>query len=76
MDARLIPPTIRWANGRVVLIDQRRLPEELVEVEAGTVDELCSLIRDLAVRGAPAIGAAGALGIALAHVRGDDLAAA
>jgi methylthioribose-1-phosphate isomerase len=71
-----IPPTIRWAGDRVVLIDQRRLPGELVEVEATTVEELCELIRTLAVRGAPALGAAGALGIALAHRLGGDLAAA
>jgi methylthioribose-1-phosphate isomerase len=71
-----IPPTIRWAGDRVVLIDQRRLPGALVEVEATTVEELCTLIRELAVRGAPAIGAAGALGVALAHVRGEDVAEA
>ncbi len=45
-------------------------------VEAETVDELCDLIRTLAVRGAPALGAAGAMGVALAHVRGEDTAAA
>jgi methylthioribose-1-phosphate isomerase len=68
-----IPPTIRWAGDHVALIDQRRLPGELVEVTARTVGELCELIRTLAVRGAPALGAAGALGIALAARRGDDL---
>ncbi len=40
---------------------------------ARTVGELCELIRTLAVRGAPALGAAGALGVALAARRGDDL---
>lgn len=45
-------------------------------VEADTVEALCALIADLAVRGAPALGAAGAMGVALAHVRGEDRAAA
>jgi methylthioribose-1-phosphate isomerase len=72
----VIPPTIEWAGDRVRLIDQRRLPAELVMVDAGTVDELCELIVTMAVRGAPALGAAGAMGIALASVRGDDVEAA
>jgi methylthioribose-1-phosphate isomerase len=42
-------------------------------VEARTVDELCELIATLAVRGAPALGAAGAMGVALAHVRGESV---
>jgi methylthioribose-1-phosphate isomerase len=72
-EADPIPATIRWAGDHVALIDQRRLPGELVEVTARTVSELCELIRTLAVRGAPALGAAGALGVALAARRGDDL---
>jgi methylthioribose-1-phosphate isomerase len=73
-DSDPIPATIRWAGDHVALIDQRRLPGELVEATAHTVGELCELIRTLAVRGAPALGAAGALGVALAAHRGDDLA--
>ena len=69
----MIPPTIEWAGDRVRLIDQRLLPAQLVIAEATTVDELCEYIRALAVRGAPALGAAGAMGVALAAVRGDDL---
>jgi methylthioribose-1-phosphate isomerase len=69
-----IPPTIEWAGDRVRLIDQRLLPGRLEVVEATTVPELCELIRTLAVRGAPALGAAGAMGVALAHVRGEDTA--
>ncbi len=68
----MIPPTIEWAGDRVRLIDQRLLPGELVIVEATTVAELCEYIETLAVRGAPALGAAGAMGVALAHVRGED----
>jgi methylthioribose-1-phosphate isomerase len=68
-----IPPTIRWQDGVVFLIDQRRLPDELRFIEARTVEELCQAIVSLAVRGAPALGAAGAMGIALAHCSGQPL---
>jgi methylthioribose-1-phosphate isomerase len=61
-----IPPTIEWRRGRVRLIDQRALPGELRFVECATVDELCDAITSMAVRGAPALGAAGAFGVALA----------
>lgn len=73
-----IPPTIEWRDGAVRMIDQRLLPGELVFVEARTVDELCRAIRTLAVRGAPALGVAGAMGMALAAVTGEspDAAAA
>ncbi|HWW53622.1 MAG TPA: S-methyl-5-thioribose-1-phosphate isomerase [Acidimicrobiales bacterium] len=73
-----IPPTIEWRDGRVRMIDQRLLPEQLAFVEAASVDELCLAIRSLAIRGAPALGAAGAFGIALAAATGmslDDAAA-
>jgi methylthioribose-1-phosphate isomerase len=58
---------------KVVLLDQRRLPEEEVELECRTVDELVTAIRELAVRGAPAIGVAAAYGLALAAARGEDV---
>jgi methylthioribose-1-phosphate isomerase len=67
-----IPPTIAWRDGRVVLIDQRRLPGELVLLEAATVGELCHAIETLAIRGAPALGVAGAMGVALAAATGED----
>jgi methylthioribose-1-phosphate isomerase len=68
-----IPPTIEWRRGRVRLIDQRALPGELRFVECASVDELCDAIRSLAVRGAPALGAAGAFGVALAaHTIADE----
>ena len=72
-DENPIPSTIQWCDGVVRLIDQRRLPEELVFFDTTTVDELCEAIRTLAVRGAPALGAAGAMGVALAASRGEDL---
>jgi len=67
-----LPPTVAWADGAVRLVDQRRLPAELAFVEVGTVDELCAAIRAMVVRGAPALGVAGALGVALAAATGED----
>jgi methylthioribose-1-phosphate isomerase len=58
---------------KIVLLDQRRLPEEVVELECGSVAELVTAIRELAIRGAPAIGIAAAYGLALAAERGEDL---
>ncbi|NUW33991.1 s-methyl-5-thioribose-1-phosphate isomerase [Nonomuraea sp. SMC257] len=57
--------TIDWVDGAVELIDQTRLPDECVTLRITTVDELIDAIRRLAVRGAPALGVAGALGVAL-----------
>ncbi|OLF06083.1 S-methyl-5-thioribose-1-phosphate isomerase [Actinophytocola xanthii] len=62
--------TIDWRDGHIVLIDQTRLPGGVVEVAINSVEELVIAIQRLAVRGAPALGAAGALGAALA-VRAD-----
>jgi methylthioribose-1-phosphate isomerase len=58
---------------RVVLLDQRRLPEEEVEVECRSVAEVVVAIRELAIRGAPAIGVAAAYALALGGALGDDL---
>jgi methylthioribose-1-phosphate isomerase len=60
----------------VVLLDQRQLPDEVVDVRCATAAEVADAIRDMAVRGAPAIGIAAAYGLVLAALRGDDLAAA
>ncbi|HEX2699626.1 MAG TPA: S-methyl-5-thioribose-1-phosphate isomerase [Acidimicrobiales bacterium] len=68
-----IPPTIAWVDGVVRMIDQRMLPGRLVFLDARTVEDLCEAIRTLAVRGAPALGVAGAMGVALAAVTGEDL---
>jgi len=67
------PPTIEWRGQRVRLIDQRRLPGELAFLEVDTVDEMCDAIATMAVRGAPALGVAGAMGVALAQVTGVGL---
>ena len=58
---------------RVVLLDQRRLPDEEVELECRSVAEAVVAIRELAIRGAPAIGVAAAYGLALGGALGDDL---
>jgi methylthioribose-1-phosphate isomerase len=58
--------TIDWQDGSIVIIDQCALPRTYRTMRLDTVDELIDAIRRLAVRGAPALGAAGALGVALA----------
>lgn len=58
--------TIDWAGDAVVVIDQTALPGEYRLLHLRTVGELVDAIKRLAVRGAPALGAAGALGVALA----------
>ena len=67
---------MRLEDDRVVLLDQRRLPEEEVELACCSAVEVAEAIRSLAVRGAPAIGIAAAYGYALAALRGEDLDAA
>jgi methylthioribose-1-phosphate isomerase len=64
---------IRLEDDRVVILDQRRLPEEEVELECRSAAEVADAIKALAVRGAPAIGIAAAYGYALAAGTGDDL---
>jgi S-methyl-5-thioribose-1-phosphate isomerase len=58
--------TIDWVDGAVEIIDQTALPGRLVTRRLTTVEELVDAVRTLAVRGAPALGVAGALGVALA----------
>ncbi|MQA27468.1 MAG: S-methyl-5-thioribose-1-phosphate isomerase [Micromonosporaceae bacterium] len=58
--------TIEWDDDAILIIDQCALPRELRTLRLETVDELIAAIQRLAVRGAPALGAAGALGVALA----------
>jgi len=58
--------TIEWKNNKVVMIDQTKLPNELVFVEYDDFNQVADAIRLLVVRGAPAIGVSGAFGLALA----------
>ena len=57
---------VRWEDGRLVLIDQTRLPTEQVERACASWPEVAEAIRGLVVRGAPAIGVAAAFGVVLA----------
>jgi methylthioribose-1-phosphate isomerase len=61
--------TVEWANGCVRMIDQTRLPTDLVLLECEDYRDVASGIQEMRVRGAPAIGVAAALGIALAAQR-------
>ncbi len=67
---------VRLEPDAVVVLDQRLLPLEEVELRCSTAAEVAEAIKTLAVRGAPAIGVAAAYGLALAAARGDDLAEA
>ena len=67
---------LRLEADRVILLDQRRLPEDEVEVGCFSAQDVADAIQAMVVRGAPAIGIAAAYGYALAAARGEDLAAA
>ncbi|MDI5972568.1 S-methyl-5-thioribose-1-phosphate isomerase [Streptomyces sp. SL13] len=75
-----LSPALRWENDAdgpaVVLLDQTRLPAAETELACRDVPALVAAIQTLAVRGAPLLGIAGAYGVALAAVRGDDVEAA
>ena len=59
-------PAIAWRDGGIAAIDQTALPHEFRMLRITTVDQLVDAITRLAIRGAPVLGAAGALGVALA----------
>ena len=61
--------TVEWKNGSVVMIDQTKLPNELVFVKYTDYNDVANAIRTLVVRGAPAIGVSGAFGMALAALQ-------
>ena len=56
---------IEWLGDRVRIIDQTRLPEEEVYLELGNYLDIASAIKELKIRGAPAIGVAGAYAVAM-----------
>ena len=58
-------PVVAWKNGRVVMIDQRKLPGREAYLECRSHEQVARAIETLAVRGAPAIGVAAAYGVAL-----------
>ncbi len=63
--------TIFWENNAVKLIDQRKLPDSFEILTCRTVNELGEAIRTLAIRGAPALEAAGGYGVALSAFEKD-----
>ena len=61
--------TVEWKDNKVVMIDQTKLPNQLVYVEFSDYKQVADAIRNLVVRGAPAIGVSGAFGLALAALQ-------
>lgn len=64
---------LRWKQDRLELLDQRALPEKTEYITCRTAAEVAQAIREMVVRGAPAIGCAAAFGIALEARAGRDL---
>src|SRR4029450_6696411 len=62
MDLDLLRSAVDWRDGRLEIVDQTLLPGRLVVLRPTTVAEVVDALRRLAVRGAPAIGVAGASG--------------
>jgi methylthioribose-1-phosphate isomerase len=58
--------TVQWVNGKVRMIDQTRVPEKLVYITVHNYRQVARAIREMVVRGAPAIGVAAAMAMALA----------
>ena len=58
--------TIRWEDGKIRMLDQRKLPHQIQYLDFDSVTGVASAITDMVIRGAPAIGAAGAYGLAVA----------
>jgi methylthioribose-1-phosphate isomerase len=65
MDVDVLRSAVDWRDGRLEVVDQTQLPERLVVLELTTVAQVVDALCRLAVRGAPAIGVAGAFGVVL-----------
>ncbi len=63
--ARQWLPPIYWDGDAVAILDQRLLPQREVVIRCTTPQQVVSAIKDMAIRGAPAVGVAGALALAL-----------
>jgi methylthioribose-1-phosphate isomerase len=61
--------TVEWKDNKVVMIDQTKLPNQLVFVAFDDFNQVADAIKNLVVRGAPAIGVSGAFGLALASIQ-------
>ncbi|WP_455596631.1 S-methyl-5-thioribose-1-phosphate isomerase [Cloacibacillus porcorum] len=71
----MLPATIEWKEGRLLLLDQRQLPRRTEYVSCESAEETARAIENMTVRGAPAIGVAAAYGLVLA-LKGEDFAVA
>ena len=60
--------TIEWKDNKVIMIDQTKLPNEEVYLECQTYEDVADAIKKMVIRGAPAIGVAAAMGIALGAI--------
>lgn len=67
--------TIEWTPQGVIMIDQTKLPQEIAFVTCATYNEVADAIRSMVIRGAPAIGVAAAMGVALGALHSSDLEA-
>ncbi len=61
--------TVEWKNNKVIMIEQTKLPNELIFVEYDDFNQVANAIKTLIVRGAPAIGVSGAFGLGLAALQ-------
>src|SRR5450631_2993885 len=64
--------TIEWTDAGVVMIDQRRLPFAEEYITCRNYEEVAEAIRSMVIRGAPAIGVAAAMGVALGVLQADE----
>ncbi len=64
---------MRWADDCLLMLDQRELPHRETWLELRSAEEVAAAIREMAVRGAPAIGIAAAYGMTLAALRNEDM---
>src|SRR5713101_5376885 len=64
--------TLEWTSDGVRFIDQTKLPTEETYVTCRTYEEVATAIRDMIIRGAPAIGVAAAMGVALGVLHADE----
>lgn len=64
--------TVAWKNDSVVMIDQTKLPNKLVYIRCRDYKEVANAIKNLVVRGAPAIGVTAAFGLALAAIQSNS----
>ena len=65
--------TVEWLDNKVVMIDQTKLPNDLIFVKYDDYNQVANAIKTLIVRGAPAIGVSGAFGLALAALQSDAI---